>query len=571
MNLYTQAARNIRSAVLYALGILAIGTLAAQTNPAPQQLPHTQSFSATAHGNTTYPTGWQGWLIGNGASTVYEVGAPNSDLALIANSTAAANSGGLHNYNGALGMLNSVSTNAALVLSIVTSNRFAIQVDYTLLTIRNPYNGTTNTRRNEATLQYRVGTTGPFTTLWGATYATGTTTQTGAVTTPIDPVPFSRTLPAECDYQPLVQVRWVVRDSIGVGARPSIAVDNVSVNGTWSPMYVGGIGRGEASNAYQAPVLASSIFNGGNGRGDVSNGYTAPLLATSIYSGGNGRGDVSFGYSNPLLASSIFSGGNGRGDVMNSYLVPLRVQLALKGFLEGAYDQVTNRMRDDLRNAALIPTTEPYSALGYGFVEGGGETVLPSVLGTTPAPKDRIVDWVMVELRDANDPTVVVSSRCALVQRDGDVVDLDGSSPVQLAADPAAYHVVLRHRNHLGAMTANTFALGTTPTSIDLTLTNTPMHGTQALKDIGTVRALWAGDVFGDGQLKYTGAYNDRDPILSRIGGTVATNVISGIYSSEDVNLDGQVMYTGTGNDRDPILVNIGGTIATNVRDEQLP
>jgi len=571
MYLYINIASNIRFAALLALGIWAGVPLVAQTNPAAQPLPYAQNFSATPHASTTYPAGWQGWHLGSGASTVFEVGAPNSDLPLIANSTAAANSGGLHNYNGALGMLNSGSTNAMLVLSIVTSNRFAIQVDYTFLTIRNPYNGTTNTRRNEATLQYRVGTTGPFTTLWGATYATGTTTQTGAVTTPIDPVPFSRTLPAECDYQPLVQVRWVVRDSIGVGARPSIAVDEVSVNGTWSPMYIGGIGRGDASNAYQAPVLASSIFHGGNGRGDVSNGYNAPPLTTSIFSGGNGRGDVSFGYSNPLLASSIFSGGNGRGDVMDSYLLPLRVALALTGFLEGAYDQATNRMRDDLRNAGLIPTTEPYSALGYGFVEGGSETATASTFGTTPQTKDRIVDWVVVELRDAGDPTIVVSSRCALIQRDGDVVDLDGSSPVSMVADPAAYHVVLRHRNHLGAMTANTFALGTTPTSIDLTLTNTPMHGTQALKDIGTVRALWAGDVFGDGQLKYTGAYNDRDPILSRIGGTVATNVISGIYSSEDVNLDGQVMYTGTGNDRDPILVNIGGTIATNVRDEQLP
>jgi hypothetical protein len=37
------------------------------------------------------------------------------------------------------------------------------------------------------------------------------------------------------------------------------------------------------------------------------------------------------------------------------------------------------------------------------------------------------------------------------------------------------------------------------------------------------------------------------------------------------VNLDGIVRYTGAGNDRDPILSNIGGAIPTNVRIQQLP
>ena len=150
------------------LFVAAGGPLIAQTDPAAQLLPYSQNFSATPYASTSYPAGWQGWRVGTIASSTYEVGAPIDDLPLIANSTAAGNTGGIHNYNGAVGVLNSGSTNAALVLSIVTSNRFAIQVDFTLLTIRNPYNGTTNTRRNRATLQYRIGTTGPFTTLDGA-------------------------------------------------------------------------------------------------------------------------------------------------------------------------------------------------------------------------------------------------------------------------------------------------------------------------------------------------------------------------------------------------------------------
>jgi len=337
-----------------------------------------------------------------------------------------------------------------------------------------------------------------------------------------------------------------------------------------SSIFGGGSGRGDVAQIYQTTPLASSIFTGGSGRGDVANVYETTPLASSIFAGGSGRGDVSDLFLPAPLASSIFSGGVGRGDVADLYTLPLNLQLAVKAFLEGPYDQGQDRMNDDLRSLGLIPTTEPYSALGYFFVGGGGEVVQSSVFNSGDAG-NRIVDWVVVELRDAGDPTVVVSSRCALIQRDGDVVDLDGSSPVSMVADPAAYKVALRHRNHLGAMTANAYPLSTAPMSIDLTMATTTTYGTGARTEVGASWALWAGDVNFDGQLKYTGALNDRDPILFRIGGTVATNVVNGIYSSEDVDLDGRVMYTGAGNDRDPILFNIGGTVATNVRVEQLP
>ncbi|HMQ77770.1 MAG TPA: hypothetical protein PKE21_16880, partial [Flavobacteriales bacterium] len=73
-----------------------------------------------------------------------------------------------------------------------------------------------------------------------------------------------------------------------------------------------------------------------------------------------------------------------------------------------------------------------------------------------------------------------------------------------------------------------------------------------------------------NGQVKYAGGGNDRDPILVRVGGTVPTNTANG-YFPEDVNLNGQVKYTGSANDRDPILVNIGGSVPTAVRTQQLP
>ena len=84
------------------------------------------------------------------------------------------------------------------------------------------------------------------------------------------------------------------------------------------------------------------------------------------------------------------------------------------------------------------------------------------------------------------------------------------------------------------------------------------------------MRALWNGDVNFDGTAKYTGSGNDRDPILTVVGGTTPNNATVG-YQACDVNLDGSVKYTGSGNDRDPILINVGSTTPNNVRNAQLP
>ena len=59
--------------------------------------------------------------------------------------------------------------------------------------------------------------------------------------------------------------------------------------------------------------------------------------------------------------------------------------------------------------------------------------------------------------------------------------------------------------------------------------------------------------------------------ILVTVGSTTPNNVVTGAYSTRDVNLNGDVKYTGSGNDRDPILVNVGSTTPNNIRVEQLP
>lgn len=245
------------------------------------------------------------------------------------------------------------------------------------------------------------------------------------------------------------------------------------------------------------------------------------------------------------------------------------LSLNIRVLLDGPYRAIDGAMDDGLRASGLLPFTEPHSALGFQHVGlSGGETFASGIL-LTEGP-DAIVDWVFIELRDALDPTKVVSTRSALVQRDGDVVDRDVSSALRMTALPGAYHVAVFHRNHLPVMTTAPIALGSGTDAVDLTDGSTATFGSGAQRSRDGRLLLWAGDVNGDGLVKYTGQDNDRDPILQAIGGVVPTATTSG-YLLEDVNLDGTVKYTGQDNDRDPVLQTIGGVVPTNVRIQQVP
>ena len=253
-----------------------------------------------------------------------------------------------------------------------------------------------------------------------------------------------------------------------------------------------------------------------------------------------------------------------------SLVYPLTtVKVPLKLLLDGPLDPATYLMNDQLRVLSAFPQSDPYPGLGYAHTAVLASASIPSgvlnVIGD-----NAIVDWVVLELRSALDNAQVVASRSALVQRDGDVVEVDGTSSVRHGVPNGNYFLAVRHRNHLAIMTANALALVTSSAPLDLSSPIVQCYGTAARKAVGSVNALWAGDVDRDGTIKYTGGPNDRDPILFAIGGSVATNTVAG-YLRSDVNLDGLAKYTGIGNDRDIILQNIGGSVATNTKVAQIP
>ncbi len=236
--------------------------------------------------------------------------------------------------------------------------------------------------------------------------------------------------------------------------------------------------------------------------------------------------------------------------------------------LEGPFVSGTGLMNDNLRTLPSFPLTEPYSAMLYPMVNSGGEHISPAVLSV--AGNNAIVDWVYLQLRSAGNNALIVATRCALLQRDGDVVDVDGINQVRFVAPAGNYHVAVFHRNHLPVLSSSTINLGPLGVFLNFRSPGIGNHGTAAQKTIGSVRALWAGDVTGDGTIKYTGSGNDRDPVLVKVGSTGPNNTVVG-YWPEDVDLSGAVKYTGSGNDRDPVLVNVGSTTPNATRVRQLP
>lgn len=245
------------------------------------------------------------------------------------------------------------------------------------------------------------------------------------------------------------------------------------------------------------------------------------------------------------------------------------VDIAARVFLDGPFNGVS--MNDGLRSAGLIPLSEPYTLLNFHPAEaGGGEQISASILSATGA--DAIVDWLMLVLRDANPPYARKKIRMALLQSDGDIVDLDGTSPVRFSQLPGAYMLEVRHRNHLGIMTALPMPEVPTGTllTVDFTSPAMPCFGTSARKQSGGIMLMWGGNTVNNGFLSYTGSSNDRDKILVAVGSTTPNYTLPA-YRVEDVNMDGAVKYAGSGNDRDRILVNVGSTTPNSLRMEQLP
>jgi trimeric autotransporter adhesin len=239
-------------------------------------------------------------------------------------------------------------------------------------------------------------------------------------------------------------------------------------------------------------------------------------------------------------------------------------KVAIKVYLQGAYDVPSGLMTHGLRTLILIPTASPYSSAPYTAITafthvngGGGESATATAFNATDA--NAIVDWVFVELRSSSNSATVVATQAALLQRDGDVVATDGVSELKFTTVPVGnYFIAVRHRNHVAvrsAGTKNLTYLSTTSmdftTSLSETLATPSGTAYNALATMSNGKfALWGGNVNSDASTRRTGSAttSDYSLFLNYLG---AASVISAVYRREDFNMDGNVRRSGSATSSD--------------------
>ncbi|MFN5866485.1 MAG: hypothetical protein ACK45R_05765, partial [Candidatus Kapaibacterium sp.] len=266
--------------------------MSAQTNPTPFDL-STGNYSFTQWDATnparTYPPNMRLHTYSTTSSlTVVEPLALNYEMNADWDTTYNLISGARFNGLGADGMsfLNTSSSAyspfrffGAMTLGLNTTNRQNVRVTWTGGTV------VSQTRLYAIILQYRVGTTGS----WSTAIVNGTdTVQYKSSTTGNSAVMPTFTLPATCENQPVVQVRWRMYQwsSAVTGSRPQLRVDEISVvsdvsTGTPTKLAVVGVSPSVPSTLTPFSVTVQAR----NATDQARNVLTATDVQVSVFSG----------------------------------------------------------------------------------------------------------------------------------------------------------------------------------------------------------------------------------------------------------------------------------------------
>ena len=197
-----------------------------------------------------------------------------------------------------------------------------------------------------------------------------------------------------------------------------------------------------------------------------------------------------------------------------------RVYAHSKAFLQGPFDADT--MATTLAANNYLPTTQPFGASPWNY--DGRETV-------TNVSAD-VVDWVLVQLRTGTDSASTVATRAAFINKNGNIVDTDGSSPVSFSGiDSGNYYIVLRHRNHLAIMSAAALTLSAGSSLYDFSSAQSQAYGSNPMVELNSgLFGMYTGDANANGQIQ-----NDDKNSYWKV------QVGAAGYRSADFNLNGQV------------------------------
>ncbi len=204
-----------------------------QTVPTAQSLPYSQDFNTAfaTHSTTTLPPGWVVHNVGS-LQTTFRDTYGTADITITGSGTANSNANAAYNYHQKIGSLVGNSNGRYPLLAINTTGLQNVTVTFAIMTVR----VASVTLINDVQLQYLVSSSpsGTFTGV-GTIYETDATAvkTTAGDTSGVKRQLISVTLPAACDNQSVVQLRWATKANAATGGnRPAWAIDNISITGT---------------------------------------------------------------------------------------------------------------------------------------------------------------------------------------------------------------------------------------------------------------------------------------------------------------------------------------------------
>jgi PKD repeat protein len=223
--------------------------------------------------------------------------------------------------------------------------------------------------------------------------------------------------------------------------------------------------------------------------------------------------------------AGLFCSGN-QSSYWDNYKVEcLGSEVDLKVLLEGPFNGMG--MSKGLNDQLLIPLSNPYTSPPWNHL---------NTEGISAPPESNVVEWILVEFRDAPSaalavPSTTIGTYAALLLNNGDIVNPYNYGPLYVNYEIINdLFAVVYHRNHLAIMSAVPLNESSGNYTYDFTIGPNQAYGTAAQKDLGNgVFGMYAGDINADGTVDTL----DKNP-------SWATEAGKSGYMPSDCNLDGQ-------------------------------
>lgn len=264
--------------------------------------------------------------------------------------------------------------------------------------------------------------------------------------------------------------------------------------------------------------------------------------------------DVCIGPEGEIYLANNYSNWGGTQPPFTNSIIKVwapRIKIDLKAYLEGPFDTLSLDMKTDLNSN--IPNDQPFGPNLPYFGNPMPDWYYNGTENVIAIPNPDIVDWVMVELRDATSvaaalPDTEVARQAAFITRTGQIVDLDGSGSLSFPIKPVNnLYAVIWSRNHLGVISANSLSETNGLYTYDFSSGSGQAYGADSQKELTTGSGIW-GLISGDG---------NGDGIISDSDKTGIWNMQTGNYGyhESDYNMSSQSENTDKNNFWQP---NIG-------------